>query len=156
MKNSGVIVAEKKNRAVYGVLIMVFLFFLILMIFASYTIKVFNNENDAMTSLSKGKGKIAVVEINGVIMEARPTIELLVRAEEDENVKAIILRINSPGGAVGPTQEIFEEIRRIDGAWDKTKNKEGNLFMEVLEQLLPVGVTIWARRLEEFMLHQEH
>ena len=72
-----------------------------------------------------------------------PTIELLVRAEEDENVKAIILRINSPGGAVGPTQEIFEEIRRIDGAWDKTKNKEGNLFMEVLEQLLPVGVTIW-------------
>lgn len=117
--------AEKKNRAVYGVLIMVFLFFLILMIFASYTIKVFNSENDALTSMSKGKGQIAVVEVNGVIMEARPTIELLMRAEEDENIKAVILRINSPGGAVGPTQEIFEEIRRIDGAWDKSKGKEG-------------------------------
>jgi protease IV len=118
-------VAENKNRAVYGVLVMVFLFFLILMIFASYTIKVFNSENDALNSLSKGKGQIAVVEVNGVIMEARPTIELLLRAEEDENIKAVILRINSPGGAVGPTQEIFEEIRRIDGAWDASKGKEG-------------------------------
>ncbi|TNE97201.1 MAG: signal peptide peptidase SppA [Deltaproteobacteria bacterium] len=117
--------AENKNRAVYGVLVMVFLFFLILMIFASYTIKVFNSENDALNSLSKGKGQIAVVEVNGVIMEARPTIELLLRAEEDENIKAVILRINSPGGAVGPTQEIFEEIRRIDGAWDASKGKEG-------------------------------
>ena len=89
--------AENKNRAVYGVLVMVFLFFLILMIFASYTIKVFNSENDALNSLSKGKGQIAVVEVNGVIMEARPTIELLLRAEEDENIKAVILIINSPG-----------------------------------------------------------
>ncbi|MCO4792158.1 MAG: signal peptide peptidase SppA [Bacteriovoracaceae bacterium] len=117
--------AANKNRAVYGVLIMVFLFFLILMIFASYTIKVFNNESDAMNSVAKGKGQIAVVEVKGVIMEAKPTIDLLSSAEEDDGVKAIILRINSPGGAVGPTQEIFEEIRRIDGSYDESGGKEG-------------------------------
>jgi protease-4 len=35
-------------------------------------------------------------------------------AEKDKKIKAIILRVNSPGGAVGPTQEIYEEVRRID------------------------------------------
>ena len=38
----------------------------------------------------------------------------LLEAEEDKQIEAIILRINSPGGAVGPTQEIYEEIQRID------------------------------------------
>ena len=39
---------------------------------------------------------------------------MIMKAEKDDSVKAIILRINSPGGAVGPTQEVYEEVRRID------------------------------------------
>jgi len=117
--------AANKNRAVYGVLLLVFLFFIILMIFASYTINVFNKESDYSGTNKKNKGSIAVVEVAGVIMEAKKTIELLHAAEEDKKVKAIILRINSPGGAVGPTQEIYEEIRRIDSSWDTSDKKEG-------------------------------
>ncbi|OUR97456.1 hypothetical protein A9Q84_08395 [Halobacteriovorax marinus] len=104
---------------------MVFLFFIILMVFATYTVKVFNDESKIFDSNSK-KGQIAVVEVTGPIMNARRTVELLLKAEEDKTVKAIIIRINSPGGAVGPTQEIYEEIRRIDGAWDpKDKKSKG-------------------------------
>ena len=117
--------AANKNRAVYGVLLLVFLFFIILMIFASYTINVFNKESNFSSSSQSNKGAIAVVEVEGVIMKARKTIELLQIAEEDKNVKAIILRINSPGGAVGPTQEIYEEIRRIDSLWNDSNQKEG-------------------------------
>jgi protease-4 len=47
-------------------------------------------------------------------MDAKDTVELLQQAEEDKQIQAIILRVNSPGGAVGPTQEIYEEILRID------------------------------------------
>ena len=117
--------AANKNRAVYGVLLLVFLFFIILMIFASYTINVFKSESEEANYTRKNKGSIAVVEVEGVIMDSRKTVELLHLAEEDKSIKAIILRINSPGGAVGPTQEIYEEIRRIDSSWDLSNKKEG-------------------------------
>ena len=57
---------------------------------------------------------IAVIMIENEIMDSKKTIELLLAAEESSEIKAIILRIDSPGGAVAPTQEIYEEVRRID------------------------------------------
>ncbi len=57
---------------------------------------------------------IAVITIENTIMESKKTVELLMAAEEEKSIKAILLRIDSPGGAVAPTQEIYEEIRRID------------------------------------------
>ena len=49
-------------------------------------------------------------------MKSKKIIELLHEAEKSAGIKALIIRINSPGGAVGPTQEIFDEIVRIDEA----------------------------------------
>jgi len=57
--------------------------------------------------------KIAVVEIRGVITQSSGVIEELQQFEEDEGVKAIILRIDSPGGGVGPSQEIHREVIKI-------------------------------------------
>ncbi len=54
--------------------------------------------------------KIAIVEIKGVITQSSGIIEELQIYLEDEGVKAIILRIDSPGGGVGPSQEIHREI----------------------------------------------
>ncbi len=54
--------------------------------------------------------KIAIVEIKGVITQSSGIIEEIRQYEEDEGVKAIILRIDSPGGGVGPSQEIHREI----------------------------------------------
>jgi protease-4 len=54
--------------------------------------------------------KIAIVEIKGVITQSSGIIEEIRQYEEDEGVKAIILRIDSPGGGVGPSQEIYREI----------------------------------------------
>ena len=55
-------------------------------------------------------GKIAVVEIRGVITQSSPVIEEIRQHREDDGVKAIILRIDSPGGGVGPSQEIYREV----------------------------------------------
>lgn len=56
--------------------------------------------------------KIAVVEIKGVIASSRSIVEQIENYAEDDAVKAIVLRINSPGGAVGPSQEIYREVLR--------------------------------------------
>ena len=56
--------------------------------------------------------KIAVVDIKGVITSSRGIVEQIEKLKEDGDVKAIILRINSPGGGVGPSQEIYREVLR--------------------------------------------
>jgi protease-4 len=63
------------------------------------------------TDLKFGE-KIGIVEVSGAITDSRETLEILKRFREDESIKAIVLRVNSPGGAVGPSQEIYREIRK--------------------------------------------
>ena len=53
-----------------------------------------------------GGGNVGIVELNGVIMDSKKTLKKLELLEDDDSVKAIVLRLNSPGGAVAPTQEI--------------------------------------------------
>ena len=57
--------------------------------------------------------RIGVVEIEGVIAESRQTMEDIVRFKEDPSIKGVVLRINSPGGSVGPTQEVFREVVKL-------------------------------------------
>ena len=56
--------------------------------------------------------RIGVILIDGAILDSRATTSQLVTFRKDKKIKAIILRINSPGGAVGPTQEIHREIQK--------------------------------------------
>ncbi len=73
----------------------------------------------AVTGLSgRGGGlalgaRVGVVEIEGAIDSPTRIVEQLLRFRHDRSVKAIVLRIDSPGGAVGPSQEIYEEVRKI-------------------------------------------
>ena len=57
--------------------------------------------------------KIAVVKIEGVILDSKDIIEELREHRENKSVKAILLRIDSPGGAVAPSQEIYTEVLKI-------------------------------------------
>lgn len=59
-----------------------------------------------------GGEKVGIIEITGVIADSKAAIEDLKKFREDDSIKAIVLRINSPGGAVGPSQEIFREVRK--------------------------------------------
>lgn len=63
------------------------------------------------TGFLSGDG-VGVVEIKGVITDAEPTLKTLVRFSRAKNIKAVIVRIDSPGGGVAPTQEIYREIIR--------------------------------------------
>ncbi len=59
------------------------------------------------------KEKIGVVSITGAITSGNKISSDLVTFAKDESIKAIILRINSPGGGVGATQEIYREVQKI-------------------------------------------
>ena len=59
-----------------------------------------------------GGEKIGIIEIKGVLLDPQPTIEKLTRFRKNKEVKVIILRIDSPGGGVGPAQEIYAEVKR--------------------------------------------
>lgn len=64
--------------------------------------------------ISSGGEKVAVVRVEGMVLDAKQVVEALDRQAKDPKVKAIVLRVDSPGGAVAPTQEIFRAVRSVN------------------------------------------
>jgi len=67
----------------------------------------------AIMTWGTSQEKVGVVEIKGIISDSRTTLKQLDDFRDDASIKAIVLRINSPGGAVGPSQEILREVEKI-------------------------------------------
>ena len=63
--------------------------------------------------LDDGREKIAMVEISGQIFDSKDIVRQLSKYRRDDEIKAIILRVDSPGGAVAPSQEIYDEVLRV-------------------------------------------
>ncbi len=59
---------------------------------------------------SKGEANIAILDLQGVIMTSKDFIAEIKDIEESKNIKALIVRVNSPGGAVAPSQEIYDKL----------------------------------------------
>jgi len=57
--------------------------------------------------------KIAVVDLEGVILSPKKVVSQLKKFADDDSVKAIILHVNSPGGGVAASEEIYREVKRI-------------------------------------------
>ena len=57
--------------------------------------------------------KVAVIKVTGVIIDATAVVDELKEYAKDSSIKAIVLRVDSPGGAVAPSQEIYQEILKI-------------------------------------------
>lgn len=56
---------------------------------------------------------VGILEVNGVIMDSKKTLKTLKKFEESPAVKALVIRVNSPGGAVAPSQEIHDALKRF-------------------------------------------
>jgi protease-4 len=98
----------KQKRILIGlgvIVVLLIFFFAVLFLVGRYA--------GGKTSRFAFGDKIAIVEIKGVISQSSGVIEELLQYVEDEGVKGIILRIDSPGGGVGPAQEIYREIIKI-------------------------------------------
>ena len=69
--------------------------------------------NDTTTRGDVFGDKVAIIPIEGEILGSREAIDALHRYARNSSVKAMVMRINSPGGAIAPSQEIYEEIRNV-------------------------------------------
>ena len=63
--------------------------------------------------LLEKRDQIALVHLRGVVMDARDIVDQLERYRKDDRVKAVVVRIDSPGGAVGPSQEIYRGLKTL-------------------------------------------
>ena len=64
-------------------------------------------------SFSGFGSKIAVVDLEGVIISPKQVVKQLKQFADDDSVKAIIIHVNSPGGGVAASEEIYREVKRI-------------------------------------------
>jgi len=65
------------------------------------------------TSLGGFGDKIGVVDLEGVILSPEPVVGQLKKFADDSSIRAIILHVNSPGGGVAASEEIYREVKRI-------------------------------------------
>jgi protease-4 len=93
-----------KGLGILAVFMLVF--FVVVFLFAYIT-----GGDPKAVALFSGDG-IGVLELDGAIDDSRHPIEELKRFRDAKWIRAIVIRIDSPGGAVAPTQEIFEEIQK--------------------------------------------
>jgi len=63
--------------------------------------------------------RVALIRVEGVILDAQSTVTELKRFGENPSVKAIVLRIDSPGGGVVPSQEIYDAVQRVRNKHNK-------------------------------------
>jgi protease-4 len=103
---------EKRSRAWLWILIGGGAFFLfVLAVFSLVYITLRAGKDSA--GLGAFGDRIAVVDLDGVIMNPGPTVQQLKKFADDDSVKAIILHVNSPGGGVAASEEIYREVKRI-------------------------------------------
>lgn len=81
--------------------------FVLLLSFGSKMVSSGFTRNNALSN-----GNVGIVEINGIILSSKKIIENIKTFRDDDSIKAIILRIDSPGGGIGPSQEIYREVMK--------------------------------------------
>jgi protease IV len=87
-------------------------FLFVLAVFTLVYITLHSGQQTASFGSSFGD-KIAVVDLEGVILNPKTTVDQLKKYADDDSVKAIILHVNSPGGGVAASEEIYREVKRI-------------------------------------------
>lgn len=100
-----------RSRTLLWILIGGGAFFLfVLAVFTLVYLTLHTGEQSNLTSFGD---KIAVVDLEGVIISPSVVVPQLKKFADDDSVKAIILHVNSPGGGVAASQEIYTEVKRI-------------------------------------------
>jgi protease IV len=86
-----------------------FLFVLAVFVLVYLTLR----SGEQSTFASSFGDKIAVVDLEGVILSPSPVVEQLKKYGDDDSIKAIILHVNSPGGGVAASEEIYRAVKRV-------------------------------------------
>lgn len=93
-----------------------FLFSMIILTFmGGCTFIVFNSLSGVVQTPTQqiAEDSILLLELEGVILDGKKFLKEIRDYSEKDNIKGVVVRVNSPGGVVGPSQEIYSEIMRV-------------------------------------------
>ncbi|MFN7728967.1 MAG: signal peptide peptidase SppA [Bdellovibrio sp.] len=105
----------KKKNPWLMLLVLLLVFGGFLTLIAVLTVKPFFKDR-GLTMSSKS---ILHLKLTGVIMDGKKVLKPLIKYRDDNSIKAVVIEINSPGGVVGPSQELYEEIKRVREEYKK-------------------------------------
>ncbi|WP_298267534.1 signal peptide peptidase SppA [Geobacter sp.] len=101
----------KKNHIITGIVIAVAL--LMLFAFSVQVARLILGDSLGVMTSEEGVGYL---EVKGPIIDSEETIKQIQELKKRSNVKAVVFRIDSPGGVVGPSQEIYAEMKKLAAA----------------------------------------
>ncbi len=131
-----------KKRDVAIAIIIAFTFFIAIGFFGLILIGLYFGDDDV--SLGGFGDRVAVVEVYGGIYDSQPIVRQLKKWGRSGSVSAIILHINSPGGGVAPSQEIYNEILRI-------REEEGKIVIVSMSSVAASGGYLIACAADKIM-----
>lgn len=102
---------QSRSRVLLWVLLGGGAFFLFLV--AVFALVYFSVRSQQKSSFRGFGDKIAVVDLDGVILTPKDMVEQLKKYADDGSIKAIIIHVNSPGGGAAASEEIYREVKRI-------------------------------------------
>ena len=86
----------------------------VVFLLAVFALVYFSMRSDQKSSAFGGFGdKIGVVDLEGVIVQPKEVVKQLKKFGDDDSIKAIILHVNTPGGGVAASEEIYQEVKRV-------------------------------------------
>jgi len=94
----------RKHPVIYGVLLLFALGFIFYLFFYKAGAHTVNNKTFSLND------KVGVVSVNGIITDSMEITEQLVDFGRDDSIVAVVLRIDSPGGGVAASQEIYDAV----------------------------------------------
>ena len=104
--------AERRSHTLLWILIGGGAFFLfVLAVFSLVYLTLHANTNEA--GFGGFGDRIGVVDLEGLILSPQPVVWQLKKFADDSSIKAIILHVNSPGGGVAASEEIYREVKRL-------------------------------------------
>ncbi|HKF24801.1 MAG TPA: signal peptide peptidase SppA [Candidatus Acidoferrum sp.] len=105
--------AERRSRTLLWILIGGGAFFLfVLAVFTLVYLTIHAGTSEAGLG-AFGGDRIGVVDLEGVILSPQPVVGQLKKFADDSSIRAIILHVNSPGGGVAASEEIYREVKRV-------------------------------------------
>lgn len=99
---------KSKKRGLIAVLMIFGSLFAVLLLFAFMLLSIF----DDGSGLGTNPNQVGVIEITGPITESKQTVRDLQKFARNEQIKAIVVRIDSPGGSVAPSQEMYQAVKK--------------------------------------------
>lgn len=100
-----------RHPALFGCLIAAAAVILVFGVAAAFG--VFGHDEEGESFFGQSEARLGLVRIEGPIADAEDVVAFLRKLREDDTVKGVVVRINSPGGAFGPSQEMYMAVKKL-------------------------------------------